>query len=203
MVNRRGVEIEPSPLILDAPLSALEGRSPEEYAEALRTWAGDPVDLYPRLDKKEAKGGVVSFRLQESFERAVDRIVQLARERGLPWQSRTDFARDAVVWFTEVVARRLDVSDPLLSSLTHAQDIRDRLEMMSGARKRADDSVKSITSLLSNLILSGNKTAARRELSIFRQSVAAMTETYIRRQYEQAIEAGEQLKVLMVTLETE
>lgn len=196
--NLMDPEVEEADLDAQAPLTAAE------YPEALLRWVGSPVSVYPRLRRGEFKGTPVSFRLPDVFERQLDIVVQRGREAGLPWQTRTDVIRDAVVWFSEILMGRLAAGDTTFEAMSHAHAIRDRVEFLTGLRKSAKDSVSSLSALLGELLAAGRIRDARTELSRFREGVRQMgKDSVIRQYYDEAIAGDSHLQTLIQALEEE
>ena len=152
-----------------------------------------PNTVFPR-HTKNAKGAHVSFRMPDGLEREVDRVIQLGRERGLPWQSRSDLCRDAVAWFLSALLKKIEFNYPFVVALQARKEVADRLEYMHGLSESARKSVQSLVSLANELISANETATARREFQEFERMVRSMTDRYIRAQYDAAMATNDGYK---------
>ncbi len=172
-----------------------------DQAAALLAFLGPPEALYPRWSGKNARGQPASFRLPDGMDRVVDLAVQLGRERGLPWQNRADFFRDGVGWFAAAIMAKFEWNDPFLVSLESRRKLEDRLEYLTNLRAHAERSIRQLTTLLLQLITSGESAEARRELQNYQAQVSHMPERFIRTQYEAAMLGNERFQQTVRALE--
>jgi hypothetical protein len=171
---------------LDEPLVELP-RDPITHGQNLVSLVGQPESLYPRYAVKNARGIPASFRLPDGLERTVDRLVQLGREKGLPWESRTDFFRDATAWFAAALLDRFDWDDPMLTSLESARRIEDQTEFLKNLEGRAAKWAKDLTELMFQYVSMGDVVKAREIMKVRISDIARMQDPYVKSKYQQAL----------------